>query len=319
MEPQRRRVFNWTAIFVEIEDLEGIARSLNGAVGSIVRPPDLDAGADGHPRYSEQLPLGDQGGLNGSSARLNESSARAGDWPRIGAWIAQLRPPRGPKNLNKVEEGRKVFWEEAKCQGCHAPPLWTVSRLFYEPDDQSEHFDHAYESNGLPESVLPAPAGRRFARSPRPVATKTHDPDNDQIQCVLRNVGTYGVSPDDVGVAEMRGSAFVDRVPGAESQGDAVDGKGYNVPSLFGMSVGAPYFHAGNARTLEEALEAVFGTHRSVFGNPSLFVENPEKIDQLVQYLLSIDLDETGQKYSRYETDDAVGGAICPISLDPEQ
>jgi hypothetical protein len=166
----------------------------------------------------------------------------------------------------------------------------------------------------LTEAVLPAPADNRFVRSPRPVDPATFDPNNDQIQCVLRNVGTYDVSPEDVGVAEMRGRAFVpsssDPPPPAsatESQGR----EGYNVPSLFGISVGAPYFHAGNARTLEEALGELFDQHRSVWADDELFAD-PAKIDQLVQYLLSIDSFEDRKDYGPIEAGTAVGGVICP-------
>jgi hypothetical protein len=52
------------------------------------------------------------------------------------------------------------------------------------------------------------------------------------------------------------------------------------------MVVGAPYFHAGNARTLEEALGDTFRAHRT-----SLFDFTPTatELRQLVAFLLSID------------------------------
>src|SRR4051812_8513839 len=87
----------------------------------------------------------------------------------------------------------------------------------------------------------------------------------EQLQCVLRRVGTIasngatpmGVSPAAVGVIEVR----QDMVAGAQGAGgvNANDFTlGYNPPSMLGLSVGAPYFHAGNARTLEEAFSATF-------------------------------------------------------------
>ena len=63
---------------------------------------------------------------------------------------------------------------------------------------------------------------------------------------------------------------------------------GYNIPSLLGMVTGAPYFHAGGARTLEEALGAdAFDAHRRAFSEN--FRPTPAELGQLVAYLLSID------------------------------
>jgi cytochrome c peroxidase len=67
---------------------------------------------------------------------------------------------------------------------------------------------------------------------------------------------------------------------------------GFNVPSLFGLSVGAPFFHAGNARTLEEVFDsATFARHHQALA-PG-FLADPATRDaqvaQLVAYLLSID------------------------------
>jgi len=52
--------------------------------------------------------------------------------------------------------------------------------------------------------------------------------------------------------------------------------------------VGAPYFHAGNARTLEEALSSTFAGH---YQSPvaQVFSPTPAQVRQLVAYLLSID------------------------------
>jgi cytochrome c peroxidase len=71
-------------------------------------------------------------------------------------------------------------------------------------------------------------------------------------------------------------------------QGAEDTGRGFNPPSLLGLSVGAPYFHAGNARTLEEAFGATFvGHHQSPIAQ--IFNPTPAQIQQLVAFLLSID------------------------------
>ena len=105
----------------------------------------------------------------------------------------------------------------------------------------------------------------------------------DQIQCVLRNVGTFGVSPIDVGVAEVRADMTT------PAQGNQPTSNGFNPPSLLGLSVGAPYFHAGNARTLEELFSSDFGPHWKALSQNVNFLGQAGDIDKLVAYLLSID------------------------------
>jgi len=57
------------------------------------------------------------------------------------------------------------------------------------------------------------------------------------------------------------------------------------------MQVGAPYFHAGNARTLEEVFNNLFlKHHQSAIAN--VFAPNATQVKQLVAYMLSLDEDE---------------------------
>ena len=106
-------------------------------------------------------------------------------------------------------------------------------------------------------------------------------PTFEQLQCILRPVGTIvangavptGVSPAAVNVLELR----QDMVTGAQGAGgvNASDfTTGYNIPSLLGVQVGAPYFHAGNARTLEEALSSTFQGH---YQSPVAQVFSPDR------------------------------------------
>jgi cytochrome c peroxidase len=67
----------------------------------------------------------------------------------------------------------------------------------------------------------------------------------------------------------------------------AVGATGFNVPSLLGLAVGAPYFHAGNARTLEELFDPAFAGHHSA--NAAGFAPDSETLANLTAYLLSID------------------------------
>jgi len=87
------------------------------------------------------------------------------------------------------------------------------------------------------------------------------------------------------------------------AQGNAATGRGYNVPSLLGNQIGGPFFHAGNARTLEEVFDDLFvGHHQSALA--PLFAQK----QQLVAYLLS--LDEDSQVLSIRHLG-ATGGDLC--------
>jgi hypothetical protein len=66
---------------------------------------------------------------------------------------------------------------------------------------------------------------------------------------------------------------------------------------LFGLVTGAPYYHGGNARTLEAAFSSVFAGHHESLA-PNFLTETDltvraGKIDALVAFLLSIDASTT--------------------------
>ena len=65
-----------------------------------------------------------------------------------------------------------------------------------------------------------------------------------QVACVLRNVGTFG---DGVGGNPARTDALEVKPDGTRAQGRG----GYNIPSLYGLALGDPYLHHGQAPTLE--------------------------------------------------------------------
>ncbi len=133
------------------------------------------------------------------------------------------------------------------------------------------------------------------------------NPAPDQIRCALRQVGTFpsqiptanlvGVSPKGAPpVHEVR--HILNTTTNLYEDKLAIGATGFNIPSLVGLAAGAPYFHAGNARTLEELFDADFVGHYGVFDQSPLA---PEDVQDLVSYLLSID--ETG--------------ASTPVTLQP--
>ena len=74
------------------------------------------------------------------------------------------------------------------------------------------------------------------------------------------------------------------------------------------MQVGAPYFHAGNARTLEEVFDDnLFKNHHSS-ALAQVFAIDATKARQLVAFLLAIDEDEPT---TAIPAKGANGGDIC--------
>src|SRR5207253_679175 len=69
-----------------------------------------------------------------------------------------------------------------------------------------------------------------------------------EVACVLRSLGTFGLPGDATGTdaLEKKGDATGSRAQGAG---------GYNVPSLYGLAVGAPYLHHGQAATLQDLFD----------------------------------------------------------------
>lgn len=299
-DPKDRRVFNWTAIFDEVADFEGNTRGVSGGVGAIVKtagPP-----ASNVDRINAANPAGtgtSHAGLNGSAALLADTSNPLGlpegeasaleDWARVEEYVRTIRAPRAPKNLDatKVAAGRALFAQK-NCQGCHGGDKWTVSRVSWAPSPtvnaglKTTSWGDGATTAGFPAALFPAqtPENRLLRFDSGNAAAL------DQIQCALRPVGTFGLAEPGVGVAEVRVNMT------AKAQGDEPDGRGYNPPSLLGMATGAPYLHAGNARTLEALFGDTFRSHHQAlavnFLDPS-DTQAASQRDALVQFVLSID------------------------------
>jgi DNA-binding beta-propeller fold protein YncE len=299
-----QRIFNWTAIFDEIADFEGNTRGVSGGIGATVKAVSTP------PTNADRIDLNGlgHGGLNGSalSASLENDApdnfsgftGQLDDWSEITEWVKTIRPPRRPTNLDStsVESGRALF-AAGNCQGCHGGDKWTISRRFYTPDKNVATIATNLNAklattawappSGFPAALLPAATNRlmRFG-----------DAAKDQIQCILRPVGTFGVAESDVAESGAFPELRVDMK--ATAQGAEADGNGYNPPSLLGGVVGAPYLHAGQARTLEALFSPTFKTHfqslNAIFLDPSDSAR-ADKVAQLIQFLLAIDGDEPAQ------------------------
>ena len=289
----RARLQNWTAVQDEVSDHEmGAIRGTMGGVGAIVKNGALD------PANRIAIDKLGQAGLAGSSAMAADPLNPAGladacvldDWSQVNAWFKTIRSPKRPANLDaaKVAQGKAIF-QEGNCQGCHGGAQWTLSRVFYTPDPtnlvnnalKTKSWSTVVENANFPTALLPAttPANQNMRYNGANGGL-------DSIFCSLRPVGTFGVAEANVGVAEFRQDMTT---PG---QGNETDGKGYNVPSLLGVSVGAPYLHAGQARTLEALFSSPFEAHREALKSGFLALgsaDRDNRLAALIEFLLSID------------------------------
>jgi hypothetical protein len=103
-----------------------------------------------------------------------------------------------------------------------------------------------------------------------------------QVTCVLRNAGTFGI-PGNASTTD----ALEKNPDNTRAQGRG----GFNVPSLYGLALGAPYLHHGQAKTLEELFDDSRWEQHLQAANPVFLTtgnHEQQKID-LIHFLLSID------------------------------
>ena len=289
-----RRILNWTAIFDEVPDFDANTRGISGGVGALV------SANSAPPQVGDRIDVAKAGhaGLNGSATQLSDPTNPAAlpqvsvldDWLNITEYVKTIRSPRKPSNLDAglVAAGHDLFTTDGACQGCHGGDKWTISKAFYTPSlaTMTALSTKAWAPpSGFPQALLPA-ATNRFMRFPAANAGL------DQIQCMLRPVGTFGVGDALAGISELRQDMTT------QGQGNEADGKGFNPPSLLGLSTGAPYLHAGQATSLESLFATTFAAHHAGPLAPNFLSETDPKVrdanvQKLVAYLLSIDEDAT--------------------------
>jgi hypothetical protein len=297
--PNDIRVQGWQANVDELEDHEGGAlRVTLGGVGVVSKSFDLTL--DSRIAFDKYGHAGLNGAMH-AAADPQSASTVVGevcvvdDWKKVIAFEKAIRSPRRPSNLDatQVTAGQALF-TQANCQGCHGGDKWTISHVFYTPDSntasatnvnkllKTKSWTDAVNTAGFPSTLFPTD----IAASQTMRYNGTNPAALDQLTCLLRPVGTYDKAEPGVGVSERR------RNMTAAAQGNEPAGKGYNVPSLLGVAVNAPYFHAGNARTLEAVLSDTFAAHHAALKAGFLGVGDADaatKRAALVQYLLSID------------------------------
>jgi YVTN family beta-propeller protein len=302
---QKQRIFNWTAIIDEMHDFEANTRGTSGGLGAITSAGSQNecgdltkekrAGTDAN----GTLPAG----LGTPTAKELQDGAGmpAGvrctkDWDEVNEFAKTIRPPRGRRGLDaaSVSRGAQLF-KTGGCDKCHGGAGWTASRRFYTPSSATNMTlamtTEFAKPAAWPQSWTFHDVGGVKSKqiAAQPVSAEVA-PFNSaavappQLACAIRNVGTFGV-PGDVAATDALEIKPGNPSPRAQGRG------GYNVPSLYGVQVGGPYLHHGQARTLEELFtDAKWLAHTQAGAANFLGAGDVARDRQdLVNYLLSID------------------------------
>ena len=290
---QKMRILNWSGIFDELHDFERNTRGVSGGLGAITTGNPCLGDLSGETKTS--LNPADATDLNGLKTTLGipvkevqDTTANCvPDWDEIDLFVKTIRPPLGKRftSATSVDAGRDLF-DDGNCAACHGGPGWTLSRRFFTPSSATNAALATTPYNDLPiggDDPHPTLIGAEPDGAGGIIAPA-------QVACVLRQVGTFGVPGDAAATAILE----VKGVPAApfKAQGEFA---GYNIPSLYGLQVGAPFMHHGQAADLAEFLEpgGAWEDHlnagNAVF-SPTLSAAD---VDDLVNFLLSIDADTT--------------------------
>jgi cytochrome c peroxidase len=304
---QKRRALNWTGIFDEMHDFERNTRDVQGGKGAVTRPdPAITGAVCGNLAQEVQVAISADG--LGRSVKIDQDAAGTctKNWDAIDAYVKTLvRPPGRLRKLDSasVARGEALFGEptataaNAGCVRCHGGTGWTVSRIHFTPaaaDPSALNNVTFLAPTAWPPSntvdgwnfqsrqIGVQPASALFSG---PEATTTLAP--RQVACVLRNVGTFGSD-----TLETRAVKNADGTVNLQAR--AQGRLGYNVPSLYGMALGAPFFHHGKAATLEALFDDSTWSAHATAGNPNWLLQGSDaqvaqrKAD-MIAFLLSID------------------------------
>ncbi|MBI4866686.1 MAG: beta-propeller fold lactonase family protein [Candidatus Wallbacteria bacterium] len=120
-DPAHQRVFNWSAIFDEVEDFELNIRTVSSNPASATETAPPTGLIVGVPRsqVTPFIPL--------------KNADRSADWTAIKDYFKfGIRNPISPARGQDVSAGRALF-AQAGCARCHGGAQWTSSRLLYGP------------------------------------------------------------------------------------------------------------------------------------------------------------------------------------------
>jgi YVTN family beta-propeller protein len=304
---QKQRIFNWTGIFDEIHDFERNTRDVSGGFGAVT--------TGGCGDLNEEVRT-DLGGNLDKPVRESQNATAGNclkDWDEVEEYSKTIRPPKALRDLDpdSVARGAQLFGaptnrvNAGNCVACHGGAGWTVSRLFFNPSTAG----NAALSNQ--DFKLPPNVPQTWNFNTKQLSTQAPVPDTTtgapetaavapkQVSCVLRNVGTFGLPGDTANT-----DALEKKPDGTRAQGRG----GFNVPSLYGMSLGAPYLHHGQAQTLEELFTDPRWNNHLKAANPVFLSSGNPARDRtdLINFILSIDADTPEQAVPN-------GFDFCPV------
>lgn len=250
-----QRIMNWNAVRGSpATDFDQNSRGVQGGMGHATN-------VNGENRTAQIFNHGPVVGVSDALDAMHE-------------WIATVRAPMMPDAADPMK-GRTVF--ATYCASCHGGTKWTKSRtapLYQNNPTFAEDPIGANFFNGVP------PIDSRLTVAGPQIVSVTDD--GAGTLTFLENVGTF----DPNNVLEIRGAGAI---AGQSTQGfPALTAEGaFNVPSLLGVGLSAPYLHAGIAETLEE----VFAVHRLEDATIEQALSAEDRAD-LMELLNAID-DET--------------------------
>ncbi len=282
----KRRVFNFTALFDEHHDFERNVRNVSGGIGVITKPKSGNNADCGNIANEASIPLTVDAAAGAAidglgkplkvhnDTPVGDVGCKLKDWDEVDEFVKTIRPVGKLRKLDQaqVDAGRVLFSTNGGCAKCHGGAGWTQSRRFFEPSES--------RNTALATEIFTKPAAWPANFSQHSGATQiTLEPSGPgprEVSCVIRNTETFGS-------AELEKN---------ENGTLAVGAKGYNIPSLYGLAVGAPYLHHGGAKTLE-ALFSESAWQKHTEAGAGNFLPNATERAQLIAFLLSIDATTT--------------------------
>ena len=277
---QKQRILNWSAIFDEVHDFERNTRAVSGGKGAVTSAPCGDV--------TTEVRIGlnptDATDPNGLKVNLgipvkevqDNTPSCVKDFDEIDEFVKTIRPAKAKRfaDPTSVSRGRAAF-VEGKCQNCHGGSGWTTSRRFYTPAAATNASLAALDfvSAGHSKAIQAEQIGVGVAVVPA------------QVACVLKVVNSFGVPGN---------AALTTTLEKKQGGADLAQGSvsGYNVPGLYGLALGAPYLHHGQAKTLAEVFSDPKWSGHLLAGNAVFNNGAPlagQKLDDLVNFLTSID------------------------------
>lgn len=312
----QQKIFNYSAIFVNVQDFEANIRNISGPGPGDDLPCALPPPPTSTNRRDQGLLIGDDGNVNKAPCVLNPflkdnagrkgltvslpgSATKVQALDALKAWVQlAVRVPNGPLTSNElvggvpagqVAQGRNLFQQQ--CASCHRGGLWSTS---------VKNFNGVPAANGVACEVAlaaGAPAGSFCAKAP-----EFGDPTGVQyLSAFLKDVGSFNLGvagqgnpiANNVGAAEKAAQLVVSGTAQAPKDALGLDynkdgrGKGYNVQSLLGVHAVQPYMHNGACETVA----CVVGDRKHRTGNGALpdRLADPAKQAAVVRYVEGID------------------------------